>query len=245
MPIQSVKGSSWTSLSSYKGVARASIATVKGVTALIPPQFVERLTGASPWDGSLTNSVTLAKAVSAGNRIVIITLTATGGGPVSVVDSRGNAYTVHIIVGNDGTATQRVGVCSAHVSTALQIGDTITVTWDSTTVQQKVMIPCVLSNCAASGQPDITKARTVYASSVSEAATTTATNTVAIGIVSLTVNTATYGSSSWSIAGGSFDSGGSRRGYIVYSNFTSAGSKNPGGAWTTTQGQANAWVAFK
>lgn len=210
------------------------------------PTFVERLTGASPWDGTNPNSVTLAQAVAAGNRIVILTLASAGGRPVSVTDDRGNTYTVHTYAGNDGTASQRVGVCSAHVEEgkSLQVGDKIYVTWDSATFQQKAMVPCVLSNCAASGQPDATKARTVYSASVSEAAPTTAQNTVAIGFLSLTVNTATYGSSSWNIAGGAIDVGGARRGYIVYANFTSNGSKNPGGSWSASQGQANAWVAF-
>lgn len=243
MPISTLNGVAWASISSYRGVSKASIATINGVAGVTPPAFDEELTRTYVFTASTTTEITLTKGVAAGKRLVVLSCLSSGSYISSITDSRLNSYTVHQLAGGDGTATQRVSVASGHISTALQIGDKVTITWNNSVSQAKVIFLAVLSNCAASGQPDVTRGRSVYQQNVSEPASTVAQNTVAIGLLSYATTGSTYTLSSWSISG-TYNDQTTRRVYLVYSAFTSSGSKNPGGTWGATNAQANAWVAF-
>ena len=64
--------------------------------------------------------------VVSGHRVIIAAAVGTYRGAVGCTDTRGNAYTI------DGrAAANNLFVCSAYVATALQPGDTITVTYPS------------------------------------------------------------------------------------------------------------------
>lgn len=206
----------------------------------LPPSFVGLVQLFSAYSSS-NSAIVLTGAVAAGNRVVLLAVGANGARISSVSDTRGNTYTVDTYAGNDGTATQRVSMASAHVGTALQVGDTITVVWSDANFQGKNIYVCNLANCASTGQPNVTKARTVFAQLVSEAASTTETNTVAIGIISIG-GAGTYSGGSWTTIGTTDYSG--RRVYAIYSVLSSSGSQNPSGTWNAANGQANCWAAY-
>lgn len=210
----------------------------------LPPTFDGELPRTYVFTASSTTVITLTSGVAAGKRLAVLSCLSSSSYISNVQDSRLNNYTVHQTAGGDGTATQRVSVASGHISTALQIGDTITITWNNAVSQAKIIFLAVLSNCAASGQPDVTRGRSVYQQNVSEPASTVAQNTVAVGLLSYATTGSSYTLSNWSVSG-TYNDQTTRRTYLVYSEFSSNGSKNPGGTWGATNAQANAWVAFK
>lgn len=210
----------------------------------LPPTFDGELQRTYVFTASSTTVITLTSGVAAGKRLAVLSCLSSGSYILNVQDSRLNSYAVHQTAGGDGTATQRVSVASGHISTALQIGDTITITWNNAVSQAKIIFLAVLSNCAASGQPDVTRGRSVYQQNVSEPASTVAQNTVAVGLLSYATTGSSYTLSNWSVSG-TYNDQTTRRTYLVYSAFSSNGSKNPGGTWGATNAQANAWVAFK
>lgn len=207
----------------------------------LPPEFVSATR--SDTSGSGNTELTIATtSIPAGYRVVIAAVGNSGAKISSITDSRGNSYAPMTSAGADGTATQGVSIFSAHVATELQIGDKITIVWNTATFQNKAVWLCRLRNCAVSGQPNVTKARSVYATSVSEAATTTEANTVTIGLLSVGGASDTYSGGSWTSVNNSGASG--RMTYLISATFSTAGSKNPSGTWATGGGQANCWAAF-
>ncbi len=208
----------------------------------LPPEFVSQTRNDSASGGNTTLTVATTN-IPAGYRVVIAALGNSGAKISSITDSRLNTYSPITSAGADGTATQGVSIFSAHVTTELQVGDTIIVVWNTATFQNKAVWLCRLKNCASSGQPNVTKARTVYATSVSEAATTTEANTVTVGLLSVGGASDTYSGGSWTSVNNSGASG--RMTYLISAAFTTAGSKNPSGTWATGGGQANCWAAFK
>lgn len=207
------------------------------------PAFVE--IAATVNVGSTTSTeITLSKAIPAGSRVVLCAIANSAPKITSATsDTRGNVYAVHAAPGNDGNATQAVSICSAHVATELQVGDKITVAWSTSSYSAKSIIVCVLSGCAASGQPDVTQSRTVYSASVSEAKSTLTAPTVVIGALSHSSSSYAYTGGAWTTVTNSTYTG--RRLYVLTAEFATADSKNPGGTWGTAGGLANAWVAFK
>jgi hypothetical protein len=77
-------------------------------------------------------AVTLTSAVPAGYTVcgAIAWESAAASIPTisSVVDSRGNSWSADILAGGAGNATAACGIFQARITTALQVGDTITVT---------------------------------------------------------------------------------------------------------------------
>jgi hypothetical protein len=91
------------------------------------PGFVKLVaSGTKSQSGNSTMTLTVPAGGSAatGHRVIVSASVSTFGGTVSCRDSRGNTYTVDGRVG-----TNNLFVCSAHVTTALQAGDTITLTY--------------------------------------------------------------------------------------------------------------------
>jgi hypothetical protein len=70
----------------------------------------------------LRMTVPAGKGVATGHTVVVATYTGAAAGSVSCGDSRGNGYSVHV----NSVGTQRLIVCSAHVTTSLPPGTTIT-----------------------------------------------------------------------------------------------------------------------
>jgi hypothetical protein len=75
-------------------------------------------------NSTMTLAVPTGSTVAAGHRVIVSASVGTFGGTVSCRDSRGNSYTIDGRVG-----TNNLFVCSAHITTALQAGDTITLTY--------------------------------------------------------------------------------------------------------------------
>lgn len=209
------------------------------------PAWVGEIQRGSVNDANATAIITLSAGIAQGHTIAVVVLSSAGALTSAAVDSKLNTYLTPVTSGNDGTASQGCSIIYAYATTALVTSDTITITWGGTTGSQ-VKAWCVvdLSGCASAGQPDQTKARSVYGSTVSEAASTTATKTTLLGLLTLDDNTKTYGSSSWTVSGAAMDAS-TRRSYIVHKDVSAAGSQNPGGSWSGASGQANAWAALK
>ncbi len=196
---------------------------------------------ASPdgYHSGATDTITLPANVSAGKRLVVMFQYGDGVGSMelsSITDTQGNTYTVH---GNKGAVINedKMAIASAHITTALTTSDSITATFSSPGYCARYSSMFVLSNCAASGQPDIVfNGEDTDGTPSTLSATTTETNTVAIGIAR--VYSSTFSGTAW-------DTITTTSSQIWYKKeFTSAGAKDPalthGGTYS-----GGIWVAFK
>jgi hypothetical protein len=228
----------------YGESAQSAALVESTLSSSLQPTYDDEIAGrygASSSDS--TTVVTVSAVVPVGQRVVVLVSTYSNTQTVSgVTDSRGNTYAI------DRTrqeASHYLAVCSAPVTTQLEISDTITVTWASPGFTNRGVAAFSLID-ADSNTPDQTAA-TYQASttSPSAAATTTEAKTCAIGIVNLRHASATYGSSAWTVIGSAHFWGGTNYSYYVYANITTAGSQNPGGTNSEAAPTAIAWVAYK
>jgi Big-like domain-containing protein len=131
--------------------------------------------------GSTSNAVTVpAAGVAAGNTVIVrATIRGSGAGAVSATDTRGNTYT------NDkdvtGSNSMRVVVLSAHVGTALQSGDVITVTHPSGSAT--AVVASAYSGIASSSRVDTTGSGGANSNSPSASVTTTNADDLIYGAV--------------------------------------------------------------
>jgi hypothetical protein len=216
-----------------------------GGGAATPPTFGAEIQRFGVTASAATTVITLTGAIAQGKRIVlgIRSINATQA-VASVADSRSNSYTVDKSL--LFSTTYYGAVVSAYAATALEVGDTITITWANASFTYRWGVVAYLNDCAPSGQPDQTASNSSFGTAVSASANTTATNTALFGIVMQTAVTDTYGSSSWTVSGADHDYGNPSRTNYVYSNATSSGAKNPGGTLSSTNVDWGAlWVAYK
>jgi hypothetical protein len=187
----------------------------------------------------------MSNTVASGHRAVL--LAGNANIPVSsVTDARGNTWTVHATVGNDVNVIHSVSIASANMTTALQTGDAVTITWPSATYGTCGLAVWDLTGCATSGQPDVFSTNSVtYTTSVSLSATTATANTIGIGMISGGNNAYTYSGGGWTTVGAALDFATSRRVYLIYKVLSSTGSQNPSGTWSAASDQANAIVFLK
>jgi Bacterial Ig-like domain len=132
-----------------------SVSTTYTVTAPAAPQasYVGNIGTASCGSGSMTIAVPSGMTVAAGNRVLLrLGLRRGTNGTVNATDSKGNSYSINGDASNSGN-DERIVVLSAHVTTALVAGDTITVTYPSG-VYSSGLVADVLSNVATSNPVD-------------------------------------------------------------------------------------------
>lgn len=192
-----------------------------------------------------TTVITLASGVSSGNRVVILFKWYLGTQTISsIADSRGNTYVVDKTLTHDTSVYH--AVISAHVTTALQTSDTITITFSASGTSYRAWCVVNLSGCASSSAVDQTGSGFAFGTSVSAAASTTAAATVLVGQVDLFSIANTYGSSAWDSIGAAYDwSGNGQRTYFLKKVLTSAGSQNPSGTVSANESWGVTWVAYK
>lgn len=91
-------------------------------------------------------ALTVPRAVAAGSSIVLAAERAdTSGNPVglaSIVDSRSNTWVLND-AGSMRSGNEEVVVSHAHLTTGLQVGDTITVTWNATNTRHLIVAHAV------------------------------------------------------------------------------------------------------
>ena len=148
-------------------------------TVTVGPAFVKTVGATSCGATAATVSVPAA-GVPAGNTLILrLALRGANTAAIAASDTRGNAYTLDRDVRN---ATQRVAILHARVTTALASGDTITVTFPSSTGSGLVVdefVNVVAGAAHASGMA------TGVSAAPSVSASTTATPTLLIGAVSI------------------------------------------------------------
>lgn len=131
------------------------VSTDYTVTAPLAPQatYVGTIGSTSCGSGSMTITVPSGMTVAAGNRVVLrLELRRGTNGTVAASDVRGNSYSINGDSSNSGN-DERIVVLSAHVTTALVPGDTITVTYPSG-VYSSGVVADVLSNVATTSPVD-------------------------------------------------------------------------------------------
>lgn len=195
---------------------------------------------------STTTAITLSGAVAQNNRVtVIFTWSGAGQSLGSVTDSRGNTYS---IVGTPQTATvggvaMTVALATAKATTALQVGDTITLNWTGANFGYRFGRVFNTTDVSSTGQPDAVTLTTGTSSSPTAPASTTAAKTSAIGMI--IAGNVTYTTGTWTISGTPDFLDGTFRCAYVYKDFTSAGSKDPAGTLSASTTWIAAWVAYK
>ena len=197
------------------------------------------------WGDSNPVVITLSGGISAGDTAVLcFTAISIEHLVTGVTDSKGNTWAVD--AATSYSSNPDVAIAHAYISTALVTTDTISVTMNDVFYSPKGWALFYLTDVASSGQPDNAESdEDEWAQTVSLAGSTTATNTVAIGIIAGSTASLTY-SGDWTQIGDVLDLEGDKRFYFLRATFSSAGTQNPGGTWTTEAlSQANAWVSYK
>lgn len=164
----------------------------------------------------------------------------------SVTDSRSNTYTVHTISSSWDGGNGKLQWASGYMTTALQVGDTVTITWASPALTYRAFAYFDVSNAASAGQPDQQSSAIGNSTSPSASASTTATNTCLLGIVGLASNSRTYGSSNWTVSGAVHDWPDLQdRTYYMYKNASASGAQDPGGTVNASINWGVSWIALK
>jgi hypothetical protein len=118
------------------GIAAIALALVKPAAADAAPVLVQTIDNKSVTD-DLTNTLVLtvpAGGVAAGDTVIVVGAKGMDSQAVaSVADTRGNAYTVDRNFHGPAGTGLATGIASGYVTTALQAGDKITVTYEGTT----------------------------------------------------------------------------------------------------------------
>ena len=119
--------------------------------------------------GGTASTVDVATTVSAGNTVIVrLALANAGPGVVSVTDSRSNTYSIDADV--TGASTRTV-IASGYVGTALQPGDTITVSSPAGAVES--VVAAAYANIAPTDRVDVSATTSGSGTTPSAAVTTT------------------------------------------------------------------------
>jgi len=198
---------------------------------------------------SLTSTIVLAGGISAGNRAVVLfgwessaaTLSLSG-----VSDSRGNSWSITNSLIN---SVHQEAIAHANVGTALQVNDTITVTWTGTGASVARAGVVVYLSGVSNASPDIVIVTNSSTSTITANGTTTVTNDFLIGIFQIDQVLSTYSPGTWTQIGSAdlFGHTGSTDGLANYYLYFSAG--NPGlytldGTQTSARSWQVIWMAF-
>ena len=108
--------------------------------------------------GTVTGTITVASAVAIGSTVIVgVGWEAGAGGGIptitGVTDSRGNTYTVDVSAGAAGNTTVAITIGRGAVTTALQVGDTITVTISGATRNRWPLVAEAFDDVLTSASP--------------------------------------------------------------------------------------------
>lgn len=214
-------------------------------SAATPDYGGEVQRGSELGSSNSTTTITLSGGVSAGNRAVLLFRWYLNTQTISsVTDSRGNTWTVDKTLTHD--TNNYHAIISAHVGTALQAGDTITITFSASASSYRAWCLVYLTGVASSSAVDQTASNNAYGTAVSVSAATTASSTVLVGQVHIFNQTKTYGSSSWDVIGAGQDwATTTLRSYFVKKTVSSSGTQNPGGTLSANENWGGTWIAYK
>jgi hypothetical protein len=174
-----------------------SVGQTLGVTLTTPAIGIPASLGSNTADGipSIFISITATQAAPAASAIIVISEASTIFGPeapgVACADSAGNTYSV--AVANSSGVGDFTAICSAHVTTQLPLGGTITVTWFGTAPIGQLFLANAWSVTGLAGSPlDQTASAAGTGASVSSGATATTTqaNELLFGAILDTASTA-------------------------------------------------------
>jgi len=157
-------------------------------------EFVKHI-GAAACGGASTAITVPAGGVAAGNTLLLrVSIHNVSTGTISATDSRSNTYTLDA----DGVfpTKGRMAIVSANVGTALQSGDTITVTHPDS--KSEAVVIDEFSGIASSGRVDATGTGGDKSTTPSATATTTTANTLLLGGVWHRNNPAFTQATGWS-----------------------------------------------
>lgn len=190
-----------------------------------------------------TTVLTNTAASGTGDAIVVIASARSEAQYIaSIADTGGNTYTVNT-GGTNGTGGSAfpLWIASAKASTALGIGDKITVTWANPAYSERTIWAANVTG-AASSFLDVTATNSGFSSSPQAIATTT-TATVLVGGV-MAVNAVAY-TPAWALVGTNHLRTDSVVLSYIQTNAPTSGSKTNGGTFAAGEGFASAWVAIK
>src|SRR5688572_16946985 len=157
--VENVKAFGAVAKANIKAVSAVAEANIKAIGAVdntgggAAPAFGAEVSCSANYvvEDDSTTQYTVSEAVAGGRRLVLA-MSLPSPYTVTVSDSRGNAWTTHAEP-NDGFNVAAIASC--HVATALESGDTITLTWSSGGFLGKNWVLVYLTGCASSGQPDV------------------------------------------------------------------------------------------
>ena len=162
----------------------AKAVTVYEAAVTVPgPSFVKHV-GSATCSGGTTQAVAVPGAgVAAGNTLVVRVYNRPGNaGTVSATDSAGNTYAVD--VNRTLASSGRLVLLSAHVTTALSSGNTITVTFPGANDATSVAVD-EFTGITSSSRVDVANSATGSGSSASAGLTTTVASTLVLGALGL------------------------------------------------------------
>lgn len=193
---------------------------------------------------SATTAITLTNAIPAGSRIVVYLMWLSASQVLNATpatDTGSNTYTKDKEV---AFGDRHVVILSAHATTGLSVGHTITIDWDNEAYTYRYAAVYYFLNCAAAGQPDQTCSNTTYATSVTCAASTSTANTMIAGFIYF-LDAGTY-AGNWTER--EVGAGVPSDDVMVALDYqaSSAASQDPGGGWGGgAQSYGIVWVAYK
>lgn len=138
--------------------------------------------GVAVYGGASTSNsldITVGTACSAGDLVVVVvggSVPGNAGVTVSAADDRSNSYTTHIH-NYDETHSQQSAIISSKITTGLQVGDTITVTW-SVATSRLMGRAYKVTGIAASNHFDKSASRNVFTPNATVNLSTNATATL-------------------------------------------------------------------
>ena len=195
------------------------------------------------------NTLTVNRNCLTGEHIVVLAYVLNASMSVSsVVDDASNTYALRKSYRTSNN--DMLEIWSAPVTAQLDSAEDITITWDDTTYTHKGAAAIYLTDINADTPVDATIDVTDYGTSLEADPpadiTITANNSVAIAWIISDPGEYTYGSGSWTNIFGPVSWGAiTADNYSMYKEFSSSGTKNPGGAWNTNVSWWGIIVAFK
>jgi len=173
-------------------------------------------------------------------KFIVVTSSSTGGCFSSVVDSKGNTWTVgYGGLGDSGTYTT---IASCRVTTELGNGDTITGTYGPSASRSEV--GAVQQFSGGVGSNDITAPRAyAYGTAISIPGTAVNAGACAVGVISARVGNS-YSNSQWDVVGAALIAVNSYPYYIVKKCGMAPGVQNPSGSLASNGNWGGVWVSY-
>lgn len=209
--------------------------------ALYPPIVNNGIVDSGGMNSSLTNTITFSASMAKNQRAVLVFACETWIEAQSVTDSQGNTWTIDVTTAS--SATGGISILSSYITKPLSPGDTLTVNWGWSGYAKEIYWNMYsLSNSYPDRNPNVTRKGSGWSSSINLPATTTTDNTICIGVVIQQGSTGIYSGGNWT-EDAHYDTAKSI--YLIHSDETTAGEKNPGGSFDGVSNVLGAWAAYR